>query len=107
MNDLENMHQSVADLTGVPVIMLTGENVEETIAQAKAFLAYKRDHDKTNDSGAAVPKNARDAFKTWLTAEPETQGQPTAPEISATTPAKEAFKAFAAESMANKFKGVL
>lgn len=48
----EEFKQEIAEKTGLPITLLTGETVEENIAQAKAILAFKREQDlqrlKTN-----------------------------------------------------------
>lgn len=56
----EELKQEIAQRTGVPVVLLTGENAEENIAQAKALLAYKREHE------AQQPKSHAEQFKTWF-----------------------------------------
>lgn len=66
---LKDFKQNVADKTGIPVKLLTGETEEENIAQAKAFLAYKRDCD------AQRPKTSREEFAEWLSTQ-DGMGQP-------------------------------
>ena len=56
----EELKQEIAQRTGVPVVLLTGETAEENIAQAKAFLAYKREHE------AQRPKSHAEQFKAWF-----------------------------------------
>lgn len=57
---IEELKQEIARRTGVPVVLLTGETAEENIAQAKAFLAYKREHQ------AQQPKSHAEQFKAWF-----------------------------------------
>lgn len=57
---IEELKQEIAQRTGVPVVLLTGETAEENIAQAKAFLAYKREYQ------AQQPKNHAEQFKAWF-----------------------------------------
>lgn len=71
--NIDELKTAIEQGTGIPASLLTGETEEENIAQAKAFLAYKR------ESEAARPKSTREQFKEWLNAsqgieEPDTAG---------------------------------
>ncbi len=70
--NVEELKQEIAQRTGVPVILLTGETAEENIAQAKAFLAYKREHE------AQRPKTAQEQFSDWLGGQLEEKDRQTA-----------------------------
>lgn len=56
----EEVKQEIAQSTGIPVTLLTGETAEENIAQAKALLAYKREHE------AQRTKTTSEQFSDWL-----------------------------------------
>lgn len=56
----EEVKQEIAQSTGIPVTLLTGETVEENIAQAKAILAYKREHETQQ------AKTTQEQFSDWL-----------------------------------------
>ena len=71
--DLKDLQLSVAELTGVPVGLITGETYEECHAQARAVLAFKRDYDVHNEGAAPVAKDVREVFKAWLMGEPMPQ----------------------------------
>ena len=43
---VEELKKTIEDRAGVPANLLKGETHEETIAQAKALVAYKREHDQ-------------------------------------------------------------
>lgn len=71
--NIDELKTAIEQGTGIPASLLTGETEEENIAQAKAFLAYKR------ESEATRPKSTREQFKEWLNAsqgieEPDTAG---------------------------------
>lgn len=73
---LEELKQEIAERTGVPALLLTGETAEENIAQAKALLAYKRDA----EADTQRPRSTTEQFTDWLTArdgieQPDTAGQ--------------------------------
>lgn len=73
---LEELKQEIAERTGVPALLLTGETAEENIAQAKALLAYKRDA----EADIQRPRSTTEQFTDWLTArdgieQPYTAGQ--------------------------------
>lgn len=55
----EELKQEIAQRTGIPAALLTGETAEENIAQAKALLAYKREHEVQR------PKTTREQFADW------------------------------------------
>ena len=59
---LDVIKEMIEQRTGVPASLLTGETAEENIAQAKAILAYKREHE------AQRPKSTREQFAEWLDA---------------------------------------
>lgn len=69
---LEELKQEIAQRTGVPAVLLTGETTEENIAQAKAILAYKREHE------AQRPKTAQEQFSDWLGGKLEERDRQTA-----------------------------
>lgn len=56
----EEVKQEIAQSTGIPVTLLTGETAEENIAQAKALLAYKREHETQQT------KTTKEQFSDWL-----------------------------------------
>ena len=56
---LEDYKQIIVTRTGIPSDLLTGETVEENIAQAKALLAYKRGCEQNKI------QNTREQFKEW------------------------------------------
>lgn len=58
--NVEELKQAIERRTGVPVFVLTGETAEENIAQAKAIIAYKREHE------AQQPKTTSDKFAEWF-----------------------------------------
>lgn len=60
--NLENLKNEIEQRTGVPASLLSGETPEENIAQAKAFLAYKREYTEQQ------PKTAREQFADWMNA---------------------------------------
>lgn len=57
---LDVIKEMIEQRTGVPASLLTGETAEENIAQAKAILAYKREHE------AQRPKSTREQFADWM-----------------------------------------
>ena len=69
---VEEIKLKIANDTGIPLTLLTGETVEENIAQAKALLAYKRDYEQNK------PKNTREQFKEWTEARAGIEPQDTA-----------------------------
>lgn len=50
--DIEALKQTIQQRAGVPASLLTGETAEETIAQAKALLAYKRENEGQHETTA-------------------------------------------------------
>lgn len=56
---IEELRQTIEQRTGVPASLLNGETAEENVAQAKALLAFKRDHEATR------PKTAAEQFAEW------------------------------------------
>lgn len=60
--NLENLKNEIEQRTGVPASLLSGETPEENIAQAKALLAYKREHE------AQQPKTTAEQFADWMNA---------------------------------------
>lgn len=56
----EEVKQEIAQRAGIPETLLTGESVEENIAQAKAILAYKREHETQRT------KTTQEQFSDWL-----------------------------------------
>ena len=58
---IEELRQEIAQRAGVPANLLTGETVEENIAQARALLAYKRDLEEQEQ-----PKDTAGQFARWL-----------------------------------------
>lgn len=89
----EELKQEIAQRTGVPAVLLTGETAEENIAQAKALLAYKREHE------AQRPKTAQEQFSDWLGAQVEERDRQTAAAfgLQYTPPVKDAAGAALAE----------
>ena len=73
----EELKQEIAQRTGVPAVLLTGETAEENIAQAKALLAYKREAD------AQRPKSTAEQFSDWMKAQEGTDQPDTAGEALA------------------------
>lgn len=65
---LDDLKQDIADKTGIPAHLLKGETAEETIAHAKALLAYKKDAEANRE------KTPREQFAEWLQA--QEGGQP-------------------------------
>ena len=59
--NIEELKQEIEEYTGIEASSLTGETVEENIAQAKALLAYRRE---TANSG----KSPREQFAEWVKA---------------------------------------
>lgn len=68
----EELKQEIAQRTGIPAVLLTGETAEENIAQAKALLAYKREHE------AQRPKTAAEQFSDWIGGQLEERDRQTA-----------------------------
>lgn len=58
---IEELRQEIAQRAGVPANLLTGETVEENIAQARALLAYKRDMEEQEQ-----PEDTAGQFARWL-----------------------------------------
>ena len=58
--NLEDVKNEIEQRTGVPASLLSGETPEENIAQAKALLAYKREHEPQQ------PKSPREQFSEWF-----------------------------------------
>lgn len=70
--NLEELKQIIGQRTGIPASLLTGETIEENIAQAKALLAYKR------EAEAERPKSTKEQFAQWLNAQQGIEDQDTA-----------------------------
>ena len=71
---LDELKQTIEKQTGIPAYLLNGETAEETIAHAKALLAYKREAD------AQRPRTAAEQFADWMNAQdgveqPDTAGE--------------------------------
>ena len=64
---MDELKQTIEQRTGVPAEFLHGETAEETIALARALLAYKRDVEKKAD--ALRTKSTREQFDEWFSAE--------------------------------------
>lgn len=60
---LDELKQTIEQRTGVPASLLTGETAEEAVAQAKAMLAYKREHEQKR------PQTTAEQFSAWAGAE--------------------------------------
>lgn len=58
--NIDDIKNQIEQHTGVPASLLKGETVEENIAQAKAFLAYKRQVEQEQ------PKSTKEQFKEWI-----------------------------------------
>ena len=59
MFNAEFIRQEIEKVSGVPASLLTGETLEENIAQAKAMLAYKKGKD---GAGGGSDPGALDAL---------------------------------------------
>lgn len=59
---IDELKQQIEQRTGVPASLLNGETAEENIAQAKAMLAYKKQHE------AERPKSNAEKFGEWFRA---------------------------------------
>lgn len=57
---IDELKQTIEQRTGVPASLLTGETIEENIAQAKTLLELKRER------AAQRPGNTKDQFSKWL-----------------------------------------
>ena len=57
---LDELKQHIEQRAGVPAALLSGETAEENIAQAKALLAYKKEHT------AQQPKSTAKQFADWI-----------------------------------------
>lgn len=60
---VDDVKKTIEQRTGVPAHLLTGETAEEAIAQAKALIAYRNEHE------AQRPKHTREQFAEWLQAQ--------------------------------------
>ena len=69
---IEELKQTIEQRTGVPASFLTGETAEENIAQAKAFLAYKREYEQQR------PKSTAEQFSDWIGGQLEERDRQTA-----------------------------
>ena len=49
MEDLIQLKLRIQEATGIPAEIINGENIEESIASAKALIAYKNQKDKNDD----------------------------------------------------------
>ena len=89
----EELRQEIEQRTGVPATLLTGETIEENIAQAKAFLAYKREYEQQR------PKTAQEQFADWLGGQLEERDRQTAATfgLQYTPPQKDAASAALAD----------
>lgn len=56
----EDIKQEIAQRTGIPATLLTGETPEENIVRAKALLAFKRSNTPEQ------PKSNREQFAAWF-----------------------------------------
>lgn len=57
---LEEVSRKIEQWAGVPAGLLTGETVEENIAQAKALLAYRREQTPKQ------PQSNEEKFSEWF-----------------------------------------
>ena len=57
---LEEVNRKIEQWAGVPAGLLTGETVEENIAQAKALLAYRREQTRKQ------PQSNAEIFSEWF-----------------------------------------
>lgn len=69
---IEELRSTIEQRTGVPASLLTGETAEENIAQAKAFLAYKREYEQQR------PKSTAEQFSDWIGGQLEERDRQTA-----------------------------
>lgn len=58
---IEELKQTIEQRTGIPKTLLTGETAEEDIAQAKALLAFKKEHEAQRPK-----KRTAEQFSDWL-----------------------------------------
>lgn len=70
--NIDELKTAIEQGTGVPASLLTGETAEENIAQAKAFLAFKK------ESEAHSPKSTAEQFGAWFNAVQGIEPQDTA-----------------------------
>lgn len=66
---IDEVKQTIEQRTGVPASLLTGETAEENIAQAKAILAYKREHEQQRGHEQPPAKTTREQFADWFNAQ--------------------------------------
>lgn len=69
---IEDIKREIEQRAGVPASLLTGETVEENIAQAKALLAYKREYEQQR------PKTTAEQFSDWIGGKLEEKNRQTA-----------------------------
>lgn len=55
-----DIKERIAERTGIPISLLTGETAEENIVRAKVLLAYKREH--------TAPQSTGEQFAEWMNA---------------------------------------
>lgn len=58
--NIDEVKQQIAERTGLPVNLLTGETAEENIIRAKALLAYAKTAEPKQQ------KTGKEAFAEWL-----------------------------------------
>lgn len=75
---MADIKQLIEQRCGVPAALLTGDNDEENIAQAKALLAYRR-----TGSARKHAQTAREQFIEWAAAALGSQEDQTAADTSA------------------------
>jgi hypothetical protein len=56
----EEIKQEIAQRTGIPADLLTGETAEENIVRAKALLAFRR------NNAQGTPKSTKEQFAAWF-----------------------------------------
>ena len=59
MERIQEVKNRLSERTGIPVNLLKGETLEELVAECKALLLYKREHE------AAKPKTTAEQFAEW------------------------------------------
>ena len=60
MEDVTQVKERIQNDLGIPQDLLKGETTEEVIANAKALLAFKRQHEQT------TPKTTGEQFAQWV-----------------------------------------
>ena len=72
---IEELKRTIEQHTGVPASLLTGETAEENIAQAKAMLAYKAEHEEHERQRS---RTIAEQFGEWIGGQLEERDRQTA-----------------------------